>query len=245
MNHLLSSIVKPLITVFLGLVFASVGSADIVLTGITLHQTADATGAYAGGHYDTVGTPTGSFNLYVDNGSGGFVNSGNAAATAISIPLVSGTNTFNIYDEGSVASGLLALNLFFGGTQILEISALTTVDVAAAPTAVAAGVLVGLENVSGTPLPVPTGPAPGSLSFVQGAQSITLTSVEALSRDASLSGLPTGDRVSPRDSVPDGTDDGRVRFTLQVSDVTSPVPEPSLVVLTGLGFALLAFKTRR
>ena len=239
MNRLVSSIV------ILGLGFSSVGSADILLSGITLHQTADSTGAYANGHYDTAGVPIGSFNLYVDNGIGGFLNTGNGAGTAISIPLALGTNTFDAYDVGGLP-GLIVLNLFFGNSQTLQISALTTEDVTAAPTAVAAGVLVGLMNINGTPLPVPTGPAPGELSFIQDNKRVTLTSLQDFS-PGNQAGPAPGDRVSERDSVPDGSNDGRLRFTLQVSDVTNTgaVPEPSLGILTGVGFAILALKSRR
>ncbi len=100
-------------------------TADVVLTGLGQFSAASS-GAAGSQFWNTLGGD-GNFNLYVIASSdidGPFINSGNAAAASVNLPLTVGTHEFTIYGQPGSAASHAGLNLFFNDAVPPAISVL-------------------------------------------------------------------------------------------------------------------------
>ncbi|MCA2966303.1 MAG: PEP-CTERM sorting domain-containing protein [Acidobacteriota bacterium] len=168
------------------------------------------------------------FNLYLREGTTA-LNSGNGAATRISLPLLTaGTYTINYRAQPGLQSPThFGLNLFFGGDdQTPGISAV----VKANGSTFAASSSFLTHRLDGLPV-LSSG---GTLQYIDGDYRVTLS---ALSHERA-----GGNTVGAFASTPGllGGNDYRGSFTLQVA-----VPDPGTYLLFGTGLVGLAYRRRR
>jgi hypothetical protein len=194
--------------------------AQLFLTGANL-TAPDGAGNFSGTYWNTLGNDFW-FNLYFRQG-GTFLNSGNGAGASINIPLVVGTNTFDLFAQpGSLQSW--AMNLFFNPGQTLGISVKGTVG-SSAFTANAAPCTSDVAHTVCLP-------GSNSLSYTSGPYTATLTAVQW--------NAPTADVVQSANNVPGGGLDYAGTLTLTVVGPQSNVPEPATLALLGTGLAAVA-----
>ncbi len=216
--------------VLAGVMIFGGSAAATTLSGLTEFST-DASGNAAGGQlWNTLGGDF-IFNLYVAPGpiaaNNAFVNHGDGALTSIDIPLTMGANTFSIFGQPGADTGHAALNLFFNGNgSIPGISVFAATQTGALEPSFAANGGTTLALALGAFVSVP---GANTLSFVDGSNTITLT--DDFWAIPSVFNL---DRVSAFNDSPSGTSNFVGQFTLTVSGPT-PVPEPSTLVLFGVG----------
>ena len=172
---------------------SEVDAVDIVhLTGVKVFSN-------DGYWFDTVGGNTG-FNIYLTGPNtginGAFVNSGNGASTSVDIPLSLGSYSFYMFNT-SESSSYFGLNLFFDSDQVNpKITAITSLKTSPTdpPFQINPALTVpGLdENIIVS--------SPRSLVYQTNNAFITLTSYSY--SDPSVYQM---NRVSARDSIPDGS----------------------------------------
>ena len=185
--------------------------------------------------YDTLGGNTG-FNTYLTGPNtginGAFVNSGNGASTSVDIPLSLGSYSFYMFNT-SESSSYFGLNLFFDSDQVNpKITAITSLKTSPTdpPFQINPALTVpGLdENIIVS--------SPRSLVYQTNNAFITLISYSF--SDPSVYQM---NRVSDRDSIPDGRNDSVSFMTLTVSTV----PEPSTYALGTIASGVMALIARR
>ncbi len=214
---------------------ASVASAAPVLTGAVLFN-ATGTGAYdvSGVAWNTLGGDA-AHNLYFQDTTPAFLNSGNGAGTSLSIDLTPGSYFLNVFGRpgGDPVSGFVGLNLFFDGATVTpDISAFNAIDGAGAPTATA-GSTLALNAATATP-------GSGTLSFTRSGNTITLSTF-LWNRPSTV----FGDVVGPFATVPDGANDYWGTLRLDVTGGTpGPVPEPGTLLLIGGALVVAALRRR-
>lgn len=174
------------------------------------------------------------YNLYLQDSSSTFVNSGNGANASLNIPLAPGNYTFRLFAEpGLTTQNYAGLNLFFDGASSPGISGLIPQN--------ATGPLTPDSSSSTAPLtsgfPYTPIPGAGTLSFNDGPFTVTLTSFELYQPDDSggkeIAGI--GNYVSGFNNSPFlRINDYRGEFNLNVVS-----PEPGSLILLGSG--LVAF----
>lgn len=198
-----------------------------ILTGLVQHGVQPGENGQTAGSpiYNTLGNESSFANIYLVQANAGpngpFLNSGNGDAARIAVSLTPGTYQFyffayNFHDP----TGYFGLNLFFDGDDTHPgISAWSPTNTV---TANAAGAGLTTIALNGT---TTLTPASGSLTYIDGSTSVTLTGYGF--------GLPgvfgggTFDRIGNLNNQPDLDPDGVGVFTLNVATV----PEPSSLVL--------------
>lgn len=180
------------------------------------------------------------FNMYYSSSSDPsapvFINGGNDAGAGISIDLAAGVYDFYVYGESSTTNidpaQHFVLNLYFNGNQSApDISGLYGAD---CPTVCAASHWNGLDLFGVSGLDSPDAQEAGTLTFIDGDLSISLTLFEwAIGDDV--------DEVGPYSTNGSGTPDFFGHFQLTVSEVPLPAGFP----LMGAGLALIGALRRR
>jgi hypothetical protein len=194
------------------------------LTDVVLYRTTPAGVSIAEG-WNTRGGDT-IFNLYLRD-AGGFVNTGNAAATSVSIDLSApGVYTFDYFGDtgaGQTSTTFFGMNLFFNGNATTPL--ISVLGSQGGPFAATAVVEVP------TPTFAPT-TGSGTLTAVFGSTTITVTNFTIVSTQS------TTDTVQPFAAVAGGSND-----THGVLEITvTPVPGAAGLLVPA---ALLAGKRRR
>ena len=223
-----------LLFALVGLLVVSGPAAATNISGAILYST-DNTGAPGGSPQQFWNTNGGDvyFNLYVSSTDSPppFINSGNAGGTSINLPVAPGTTTFFVFGapgETGDPTGSAAIGLFFNGT----ISARGIVGVNQTNTDPGTGVQAAsaANTFSLSPAGVNSGgdvANPNSLSFVDGATTVKLTSFVWNSESL------TDHLVSDYDNVPGEDPNLFGSFTVEVSSTLAPVPEPATLLLLG------------
>ncbi|MGH9197924.1 MAG: hypothetical protein ACRD1T_19550 [Acidimicrobiia bacterium] len=211
-----------------GLVLCLVGSSATtvqavpVLSGLIAFGATDAGSADGRGVWNTLGGDE-HFNLWIARGlTAPFINGPTDALAGISLDLPDGIHTFTLFaDPRAPGSPYFGLNFFFDGDNMNPgISVYGTES----PTR-----FFVFFPSSGMTLTLAAASVPGSgtLSFLSGSTSVTLTD---FSWNAGLS-----DRVSPFTATPNGFPDYIGQFTVRVETI----PEPGTLVLCTLGIVRL------
>jgi hypothetical protein len=199
------------------------------LTG-AVHFSAGAAGEYTGGQlWNTVGGD-GLYNLYLIE-SGSPVNSGNGASTSPNFALVAGnTYVFEIRGEPGANFANFGLNLMFDGLTAPSISVFRQVN--------GGGSIAANSNANTGALTGATVAGSGVLSFVSGADTITLTDYSWF-----VSPTAASDAVNAFNNTPSGANDFIGSFTLEVTTETA-IPEPATLVLLAAGLVMIASMRR-
>ena len=166
------------------------------------------------------------WNIYVDPDpvGGAFLNSGNGASVLLDISLSDGIHSFTLWADNSAASPHFSLNLFFNGDG-------TTPGISVfAPEN---GGTFAANSSSTLMLAGGAVPGAGTLSFIDGLTTVTLTNYSW--------GCCGGDRVQPFDNSPGRQNDMVGYLTLEVTTV----PEPSTALLLATGILGLGIRRNR
>lgn len=216
---------------------SEVGAADIVhLTGVKIFSAGGMDGIFnMNNWYDTLGGNTG-FNTYLTGPNtginGAFVNSGNGASTSVDIPLSLGSYSFYMFNT-SESSSYWGLNLFFDSDQVNpKITAITSMKTSLTEPPFQINQALDVPRLDDNILVS----SPRSLVYQTNNAFITLTSYSY--SDPSVYQM---NRVSDRDSIPDGRNDSVSFMTLTVSTV----PEPSTYALGTIASGVMALIARR
>ncbi len=230
----------PLISLFVTLCLSPASRGDVTLTGLLLNGTG-ADGQTGGSPiWNTLGGEVAFANIDVTQPNAGytagFLNSGNGAATSISLSLAPGTYNFYFFTMGfwNNDPGQYGLNLFFNGDNTNPgISAYSPRNTITA-TPVAAGLsTLSLSGDGNNPVT-----SPGSLTFDFSDLSVTLTGYGF--GEPGVFGGSGLDRISNLSSVPDLSLDSVGFFSLEVT----AIPEPSALALFWLSASVLALTQR-
>ncbi len=193
------------------------------LTGAIVYST-DTTGAPSSGEFwNTVGGDN-RFNLYLsapgDPMTVGLLNTGNGASTGINFDLGPGTYSYQLYGENTQGTAAYGIGLFLNSDNANPaVAAFASPGLGVVPAAAGS---VDIEGVTTT--------SPGSLSFNDGTNLVTLTGFQ-WAAPSPAGGGP--DRVSAQDSV----SSGQPNFLGTLSLTVTAVPEPGSMALLGLGIA--------
>jgi hypothetical protein len=198
-------------------------SQGATLTGAVVYS--DVT-AQLGDWWNTLGGDP-SFNLYLKDSSGNFINTGNGPGAAINIPLSSGVYTYAMFGQPGHNLPTYALNLFFDGNNVTP-----RISVEAA-IATSGNLNPPISAFGGPGYTLAIGVVPGAstLTYVDGNESITLTTF--VWENTNVQSL---DLVQAYDSIPGGGPDNIGVFTLSVVSV----PEPRSIYLLLGGLLLLS-----
>jgi hypothetical protein len=205
------------------LVAGEAATADVALTG--LNQFSAGSGGATGGQFWNSLGGDGVFNLYAiasHDIDGPFINSGNAAAASINVPLTVGTHQFTIYGQPGGAASHAGLNLFINDAAAPAISVFAPHN----SSDIAPNFSASTRSLTGTIVA-----GAGTLSFTLDNLTVSLTDYIWTSPGQSLG---TRDRVQATNNAPGNGNDLLGQFTLVV------VPEPATIMLLGLaGLSLL------
>jgi hypothetical protein len=196
------------------------------LTDVTLFSTSG--GNFNGALYWNTRGGDVSFNVYFQDSTapGVFLNTGDL--TPLSVALVPGSITLNLFAQPGGGLTTAGLNLFFNGSNAPGISASTTVGSSS---------FAALGGTTVAPNAPATVPGANTLTFTDGTNTVVLTAL--------LINPPGGtDAVQPYNNVPGGGADYLGSFTLRVTSSTTGVPEPATTALLGLGLVALAWRRK-
>lgn len=208
------------------------------LTGAYVISTqADGNNTTSGqGAWDTVGG-NGIWNIWLNSGGlgGPFVNGPTDAGAGLNLSLTPGVHDFTFqFRGGDIGVTYFGLNLFMDGNALAPaISTYGRINTTAAGNqAFFANSAAQTPALDGTVVP-----GAGTLTYVVGSQSVTLTDFQIF-----LPSVFNQDRVTDFSTTPDGhpNDEFVGRFSLTVAGEMTIVPEPYTLVLAGLSVVAFA-----
>lgn len=146
-------------------------------------------------------------------------------ATTVSLALNPGANVYYFYVSNGIVTTNYGLNLFFSSATTPSISAVAAYVGSFSP-------ISGSTQTLGTTSFVQV-PGAGTLSFLSGTETVTLTNFQILALTDGTGG--TVDRVSGYGVGPDGIPDFYGTVTITVTPTSVPEPQSWALIISGGG----------